>query len=91
MRQSSRVFPVRAPGDPFRNDSIYPLFDIFRADYIKNVTGYSKLYIRGFAAGRERIPDKLVEGMTMSTGWSVERLFGPEFLKEWQTDHKDAE
>ena len=64
--------------------------EIFRPEYIIKICGYSKAYLRSFAVGRVAIPNKLVEEMTKHTGWTVEQLFGPEFLKEWREDHPKA-
>ncbi len=80
----------RERGEIFRFESQFPLFEIFRPEYIIKICGYSKAYLRSFAVGRVAIPNKLVEEMTKHTGWTVEQLFGPEFLKEWREDHPKA-
>lgn len=80
----------RPPGAPWRIESRYPLFEIFRTEYIAKTSGYSKPYLRQIALGTVGIPDKLVHHMLLATLWSVEQLFGPTFLKEWKTDHPKA-
>ena len=90
LRQSGHRREGRPEGEIWRNTSPFPLFEIFRPEYIAKTCGYSKNYLRGFAVGRVAIPDKLVEEMTKQTGWTVEQLFGPEFLKEWRVDHPKA-
>ena len=90
MRQNAKVPKGRAPGAPWRKGSKYPLFDIFRSEYIALTSEYSKPYLRRIAFGAIRVPDQLVDSMLEATTWSVERLFGPDFLTQWKTDHPRA-
>ena len=91
MRQSGGKPFQRAPGAPWRTESRYPIFEIFRGPVIAAVSDYSETYLREIAVGRAPVPDKLVDTMQEYTGWSVDRLFGSEFLKEWRDDHPGAE
>lgn len=90
MRQNPKAPKGRAPGAPWRKGSKYPLFEIFRTEYIALVSEYSKPYLRRISFGAIGVPDRLVDTMQGATSWSVERLFGPEFLKEWRKDHPRA-
>jgi len=80
----------RPDGAPWRTASNFPLFEVFRGEYINDVSKYSRPYLRQMAVGRTPIPDRLVITMQKQTGWTVERLFGAEFLGEWRVDHKNA-
>ena len=80
----------RESGAPWRIDSKYPFFEIFRAEYVSQISGYSKPYLRRIAFGAVGVPDRLVISMQLATGWTIDYLFGSEFLKEWQVDHPKA-
>ena len=90
MRQNPKAPKGRAPGTPWRKGSKYPLFEIFRTEYIALTSEYSKPYLRRISFGAIGVPDHLVDTMQAATSWTIECLFGPDFLKEWKTDHPRA-